>query len=243
MNVYGVAMVKDEADILRYTVEHLLNQGVDHVFIIDNLSTDGTVDLLLDLEDDGQVSWETDREVGYYQAQKMTKLVHSISAERGDWIVPFDADEAWYLPMDDLEQCGDVIILPSYVYLPQPTDDAGINNPIERMRWRMSVPEQYPKVMFRYTAGSELHMGNHDVTQSEGSVRVPYQGVCIRHYQYRSLDQVRRKVQNGVAAYTAAPELAGHFGAHWRWLASLDDAGLEAWWNGYIHLTETTFDP
>ena len=43
--VWGIAMVKNEADIIGPIVAHMRDQ-VDHVLIADNLSTDETPDIL-----------------------------------------------------------------------------------------------------------------------------------------------------------------------------------------------------
>lgn len=235
--IAGIAMVKDEADILYHTISHLLGQGVDYLNILDNMSTDGTQDILSEFEQEGMLSWELDTEVGYRQAEKMNRLARMAGDWGADWIVPFDADEIWFLPELDVLM-ADVVELVSHVYIPR-NEDMNEPNPLRRMQWRMSAPEQYPKVAYRYRPDAELHMGNHNVTHPGTRVRLGN----IRHYQYRSLEQVRRKVRNGAAAYAAAPGLAGTFGAHWQWLASLDEDSLLAWWEGYLHLGEVTFDP
>lgn len=241
--ICGITMVKDEADILESTITHLLKHGVDYILAYDNLSTDGTTEILDGF--DGDVTWWSDPEVGYHQSAKMSRLAR-IAGEGGyDWIVPFDADEIWHLP--GLDAYGaDAIEFRSHVYLPRFADPE-IEDPIRRMQWRFIEPEQYPKVAFRWQPGAELAMGNHSVALPQASILYDTrwswdQGFRIRHYQYRDLDQVRRKIANGVAAY-AATSYAPHFGAHWKWLASLDEAGLQAWWDSYLHLAEIVCDP
>lgn len=243
--ICGITMVKDEADIIESTLRHMLTQ-VDQILVLDNLSTDGTQDILETVKrDSDRLLWKTDPEVGYHQAAKMTALAAEAAALDATWIVPFDADEIWHLPGLDAYG-GDVIEFRSHVYLPRFADPK-IEDPIRRIQWRFIEPEQYPKVAFRWQPGAELAMGNHSVALPHASdlydTRWSWdQGFRIRHYQYRDLDQVRRKIANGVAAY-AATSYAPHFGAHWKWLASLDEAGLQAWWDGYLHLAEIVCDP
>jgi glycosyltransferase involved in cell wall biosynthesis len=45
MSVWGVSMVKGEADIVRWTVGNMVEQ-VEHVLVVDNCSTDGTRQLV-----------------------------------------------------------------------------------------------------------------------------------------------------------------------------------------------------
>src|SRR5258706_10050034 len=84
-------LVKDESDVIADTVAHLLSQ-VDEVIVADNLSTDGTRDLLETMP----VTVIDDREVGYYQSAKMTKLARLALSHGHEWVVPCDADEVWY---------------------------------------------------------------------------------------------------------------------------------------------------
>ena len=40
--VWGVTLVKNEADILPLVIEHLFAQGISHIIVGDNMSTDDT---------------------------------------------------------------------------------------------------------------------------------------------------------------------------------------------------------
>jgi glycosyltransferase involved in cell wall biosynthesis len=219
--IVAVTMVRDEADIIGFTLAHLLEQ-VDHVIVADNLSVDATPDILATFD---RVTVVEDHDPAYTQAVKMTRLAHMAGDMGADWVVPFDADEAWTLP--DLDIDAGVVTASPHVYVPQPSDPDD-PNPITRTQWRLPTPEPQPKVMFRYDPAAVLHMGQHDVdhpgTRSNGAM--------VRHYQYRSLEQVRRKVTNGVNAYNATA-LSTIYGSHWRNLAALDDEGLAAWWDEY----------
>lgn len=86
-------MVKNEADIIEQTIRHLLNQGVEHILVADNGSTDGTYELLQELSKSLPVHVIQDREVAYYQSEKMMWLADQVTEAGAEWIVPFDADE------------------------------------------------------------------------------------------------------------------------------------------------------
>jgi glycosyltransferase involved in cell wall biosynthesis len=89
MSVWGVSMVKDEADIVRWTVATIVEQ-VDHVLVADNGSTDGTRQLV---ESVGAEVVD-DPEPAYYQSDKMSHLARVAASRGADWIVPFDADSS-----------------------------------------------------------------------------------------------------------------------------------------------------
>ena len=77
MTLVAVTMVRDEEDIVDWTIQHLLDQGVDHIIVADNMSTDGTWEWLKALagapEQDSLIVVR-DEEVGYYQSRKMSAL-------------------------------------------------------------------------------------------------------------------------------------------------------------------------
>jgi glycosyltransferase involved in cell wall biosynthesis len=222
--IIAITMVRDELDILPHTLAHTLEQ-VDHVIVADNRSTDGTSDFLTDAASRGRVTVIEDPEVGYYQARKMTELAHRAGDMGATWVVPFDADEAIDLP--DLAaippRVADVIYVRSWWYVPQPDDNAEDPNPLTRVRYHLPDAQPLPKVLFRYHSTAALHQGNHGVDRPGRAIW----GGRLRHYPFRSLEQVRRKITNGIEAYSAAPDLAGH-GDYWRTLARLEaDGALE----------------
>jgi hypothetical protein len=73
--------------------------------------------------------------------------------------------------------------------------------------------------------------GNHDVSGAGPNRGV---GLFARHIQYRSFEQMSRKVRDGAAAMDAAG-MHPMQGTHWRNAAQLDDAGL---WNEWRRLCE-----
>ncbi len=221
----AISMIRDEADIIRHTLNYMLKQ-VDHAIIADNGSVDGSREILESFGD--SVTIVDDPDVGYLQDVKMTRLAHRAGDMGATWVFPFDADEAWTLPLHQLDH-ADVVQMRSFVFLPNP-DDENDPNPLKRLSHRMLFPEPLPKVCFRYHPNARLHMGNHGVNHP-GPTCVSASG--MRHYQYRSLDQVKRKVRQGTQAYEAT-DLPPMYGAHWRQLAALTDGALEHWWNEYV---------
>ena len=85
--VWAVGMVRDEADVIGYTVQHLLAEGVDRVLIADNGSVEGTGDVLRDLGKDLPVTVVPDRLVPYEQGVKMTRLARCAAAAGAAWVI------------------------------------------------------------------------------------------------------------------------------------------------------------
>lgn len=221
MSVVGVTMVKNERDVIRGTVLHMLSE-CDRVIVSDNGSTDGTredlAELALDAGDRLRVL--DDPEPAYYQSRKMTTLADlAVSRFGATWIVPFDADEIWscdqgplrdYLP--GLSGWYNVAFASLYNHWRTPLDEDD-PDPFRSMVWRAVDAAPLGKVAFRWEPGAVIHQGNHGVT-----LRDTRQQTLLRldHFPYRSADQFINKAVQGAAAYEAAPDLPEDMGAHWR---------------------------
>jgi hypothetical protein len=217
--IVAVARVKDEADIIEATVIRMLTQ-VDAVVVEDNGSTDGTLDILRALP----VTVLEDDTVGYYQSAAMSRLAAFAATEmHAAWVIPFDADEVWYSPhgriTDVLADHPEASIVTAELYDHVPTaQDPGEGDPVERIGWRRRDPAVLPKVAVRPYPRVTIHQGNHGADFGE---TVPSL-LTIRHFPYRSAEQMIRKARNGAAAY-AATDLPEHVGQHWRDYGRLSD--------------------
>lgn len=213
--VCGIARIKDEADILEATVRRMAGQ-VDWLLISDNGSTDGTRDILSALARDLPLKVMDDAEVGYYQARAMTELAAIAGDNGADWVIPFDADEVWYSPFgriaDVLTEHTGVAVATAELYDHVPTAaDPQDGDPVERIGWRRREPTPLAKVAARPRPRVRIHQGNHDADHGDrlGGLLV------VRHFPYRSAEQMVRKALNGAAAY-AATDLPDDIGKHWR---------------------------
>lgn len=235
MSVVGVTMVKDEADIIGTTLRHMATQ-VDGIIVADNMSTDGTSEILLEVahEVDIPVVIVEDRVVAYNQSRKMTALARQALVQfHADWIVPFDADEIWL--RTDGKRIGDcfnclehhVVGADLYDHVVTGLDDWGITDPIDRITWRRPYATSLPKVACRASKMLTIGMGNHDVRYGRHAAAIDAVELVVHHYPNRSVDQLVKKVRNGAAAY-AASRLPSYYGAHWREWGKLLDEGGEA---------------
>lgn len=237
MSVCAVMLVKDEADIIAAVVEHLLAE-VDEILVADNLSADGTSELLAELAatSHGHLSVYTDAEVGYFQSRKTTELAQHARARLHAWVIPCDADEVWYSPHGRISDVlaalpRTALFAPALLYNHIGTDeDDPALPPLERLGWRIRPPGELPKIACRLSPDLRIGMGNHDAT-SFGKVRSdsPHSVedvLVIRHFPWRSEQQFLRKITNGALAYAAAVDLDETFGQHWRQFGLPDDPGF-----------------
>ena len=98
MKVFGVTLVRSEADIIALTLRYHLQLGLDSVLVLDNASSDGTDKILEQLaREDDRIRWSR-HEGEFQQAELTTGLAREAFRAGADWIVPFDADEFWYAP-------------------------------------------------------------------------------------------------------------------------------------------------
>ena len=220
-------MVRDEVDIIGPVVTHMLGQ-VDHVIIADNLSVDGTYDVLEGFG--SQITLLADTDPAYHQSAKMTRLAGTARAMGAEWVVPFDADEWIYSPhhdtiadcLNDLDRYS-IAESELYNHLPTGIDPRG-TDPTVTMGWRFRKPGQLPKIACRTDEPLTIHMGNHGADYGRFTGRVARRILVTRHFPYRSPEQFVRKAVQGAEALrrTDLPESAG---AHWRQYADLHAAG------------------
>src|SRR5437867_3948226 len=95
MRFVAVAGVKNEIDVIEAFVRHTL-AFVNHLVVLDNGSTDGTLDVLRALHKEGlPLDVVEEPSFGYYQSEWMTRLMREYAVGRygAGWVVPLDADE------------------------------------------------------------------------------------------------------------------------------------------------------
>lgn len=243
MRVAGITMVKNEADIIGATMKNMVRQ-VDFLLVLDNGSTDGTREILDYYARYAPVTVIDDPEVAYYQSQKMTELAQRALRIGADWVVPFDADEIWYSPhgriKNVLESCTDAVAQAKiFNHLGHP--DEGLSP------WRQREPLPLPKVACRTGPQLTIHQGNHGCDYGNNRLVHGTEGLLeIRHFPYRSPEQLIRKTRTGAAAY-AATDLPEHVGAHWRQHNLFDDETLRTVYHLHYaagpHRSDLILDP
>lgn len=227
-SVWAVAMVKNEADIIGRTIDHLLGQGVDGILVVDNGSSDGTREILESRSDHRRVFTGADTEPAYFQAAKMRYLARWASRAGADWIVPFDADEWWYGAngtLTDALRMVETPIASAVIHnaFPGASPDAG---------WHLDLkPARLGKVAYRTFPTAALHHGNHGVTRP-GRVTPDLR---ILHFPWRSIQHFQSKVAAGsLAIGLTGPRRPGGGADHWRDLGETGSDELVLMWEDLI---------
>jgi glycosyltransferase involved in cell wall biosynthesis len=224
----AITRVRDEADVIGWTIAHLLAEGVDHIVAMDNASEDDTRSIL---EGFDRVTVLDDPVHEHAQGQRTSELAQLAWGMGAEWVLPFDADELFYARSGTLAEwfaaCDlDVVGAQVFDHIVTDDDDPTEPNPYLRVRHRRQYPQRMAKVAFRSSPHAVVAEGNHDVA-GVGEARGT--GLFARHVQYRSFEQMARKVRNGAEAMDAAGMHPLH-GTHWRDAARLDDDGLFREW-------------
>lgn len=232
MSLAGLAMIRDEADLINGWLTWTLSQ-VDVLYVLDNLSEDGTSETLAEwAEENDRLVVIPDPEVAYEQSRKMSDLAARALADGHTWAAPIDADEILYAPdgrpvTDWLAGLGrevQIIWSDLFNHLPTAIDDMTEPNPFRRIGWRQRSHSPLPKVVFRLKPGAVIGMGNHSVWLPGTQTTV--KGLVTRHFSWRTEDTYLRKIANGSRAY-AATDLPDSTGAHWRMFGLPDDPDFE----------------
>lgn len=103
MKVFGISVVRNEADIIRVNILHHLSLGLDCLHIVDHGSSDGTDRELQRLSRDNQVRWCRD-DSPFNQSEITTGLAREAFRSGADWVVPIDADEFWWAPKKNFRE-------------------------------------------------------------------------------------------------------------------------------------------
>lgn len=229
--IAGITTVLNEADIIESTIRHLLAEGIDLVLVADGRSTDGTRDILQDLEETTQrVKWFDDDSTFHAQAMWMNLLAAKAGAQGADWIVPFDADEFWYATSGTTIADELTSLEPSVSVV-----DAQLWHHRD-FSHRYVVPEGLPKVAYRWSPQSVLAMGQHSVSVPDG--RTVDGLLQIRHLQYRGVEHFVRKIRERAPRVDPIEKARGN-GSHISSLENMTDLELR---QHYGAMTNAVFE-
>ncbi|MEI6498436.1 MAG: class I SAM-dependent methyltransferase [bacterium] len=219
--IYSITMVKNEIDIIETFIRYNLN-FLDKMVILDNGSTDGTLEVILELIREGlPIDLVFDHNPAYIQAEIITSLMYdTIEKYNPDFILPLDADEfiTTYKNVDIKKMIAsfpeDSLTYLSWVtYVPTFKDNLDETNILRRIRYRRSVQHNYDeKVMIPAVLANKqkvtIKQGSHDLNKIDGVTwkKHSVKTISLAHYPVRSVHQMKSKYLVGWLANLARPE-------------------------------------
>ena len=234
MRLVGVAMVRNDADVIEAFVGH--NAALlDALIVIDHGSVDGTRDILLALAEEGlPLTIESESELAQRQPEVLTRAASDAFAKGADVVFPLDADE--FLKVSNRALLDDVLAkLPSglnaalqwQTYVPEGAR-CPPEQPLRGARRRLAVERHglHKLALTRAFAGDAdavLGPGSHTIRSLRGETNAPSHLARLRtdvaalaHLPVRSAEQLMRKVTIGWLAHRAARRSNADLAFHWR---------------------------
>jgi hypothetical protein len=233
MRLFGVAMVRDEADVIEAFVRHNLTT-LDGLAIVDHGSIDGTSDILAKLQAEGlALRVVLDAEAAFFQSRRMTEVAReTLAREHADFVFALDADE--FLKIESrlrLERALAVVprglhaLAHWLTYVPDDFEAGdGAFGP-GHLWWRLKTERH---AMHKVIVGRSLldqpeafiTDGNHVVSLPGAAkppphARLPSDVVAYAHCPVRSREQLAGKVIVGYLADLAAQAPGREFAHHW----------------------------
>ncbi len=231
MKLVMTLLCRDEADIVEANIRFHLEQGVDHIIAMNNLSRDETVDILQAYERSGVLTLINQEADTFDQDRWVTRMARTATSRyRADWVINNDADEFWWPRQGGLKEV--LATLPSTIemmsvprnnFLPS-RNEAGPFH--ERMRIRETASRTvlgHPlpaKVCHRGFTDIDVSSGNHSAQRGETPLRMIDGSlqIDILHFPVRTYAQLERKIMLGATALSRNQRLDPGTGVTWRWL-------------------------
>ena len=223
-------LVRDEADIVGTNIEYHLSRGVTHILATDNLSVDGTSEILLNYQRMGVLTYRRENANTHAQSTWVTAMaVQAFDRYPSAIVMHVDADEFWW-PLEgslvgrlnavfaDFDGVG---IVKRSNYL-GPNLNVSAASFLERCVYRQrhsvnALGSPLPgKVCHRASAKVTVDHGNHraSLDDKETAYRT-IDGIEVLHFPNRSFDQFVAKTTRGAKALRNNPNLPEGVGQTW----------------------------
>lgn len=226
--VVGLSCVRNEADIIEWMVRYNL-KFVDELHLINNLSTDSTLEVLQQLQGEGlPLHVHSSDDPAHPQEKVMGALAARLASEgRGEFFVPLDADELIdaesreaflnELRRIDRNTAGSMTWK---TFLPHPSPGADGAFFRQMTRFRSHEPTINAKLILRAESCAVYRWsgGCHNAFHQETQQPLPRMdmGFRLAHYPVRDAEQLARKVVLGAQALSLKTDRFSDEGNHWQ---------------------------
>lgn len=200
MKIFGLMLVKNEADIIAEVLHHG-RQWADRIIVQDNGSTDGTWEVVQDMADEVIVPWKQDLRTynNTLRADAFNAFRHE--AEQDDWwCYKMDADEFY---VDDPRSFLAGVPWPYHVVMKKSLDYVITEGDVTEMQFEGDFSRDREKIGYlKPVAHTEARFFRHrDRLQWKPGTIYPrhrgpkyYVPIRVRHYQYRSPQQMQARL-------------------------------------------------
>jgi len=240
-------LVRNEQDIIAENILFHHRQGVDQFIIMNNLSTDATVEIISSLSCSIPIELIHQEDDTYDQAKWVTSMARSAAIKyNADWVINNDADEFWMFPGLDaknylLQFSADVVgvVLQRHnaVLIRGETWDGFAAHPCSTTLFEGKSLNQLGSVLpgkclHRATSQITVEQGNHSIRGVKGSI-FNCDRALVLHFPYRTFQHYQAKIRAGGAAYSRNSTLPQNLGRTWREQYKIvDQPEIYNFWDG-----------
>ncbi|HED38180.1 MAG TPA: glycosyltransferase family 2 protein, partial [Ignavibacteria bacterium] len=220
--IFSITMIKNEVDIIETFVRYHLS-FLDSMVILDNGSTDGTIEILLKLIDEGlPIHLTFNDNPAYNQSELTTKLFYkTLKKFNPAYIIPLDADE--FITTNSNKSIREIIqkdikdnainYISWVTYVPTEKDDQSEKNILKRLRYRRQEQHNYDEKIIIPTSIAKknkikIKQGNHDLYKVKNVTfkKNTLSSLDLAHFPIRSIKQMKSKYLIGWLANLARPK-------------------------------------
>ena len=203
MRCVSVSVVKNEADVIEAMVRHNV-QYLDHMTIVDNGSTDGTLQILTALRDEGlPIDLRVDLSLGHMQTAIINQFVNGADCDRSAFVFFLDGDEFLCCAREEfrvfLETRPASFTMAWKTYVPTPKDnrrDPNVLTRITHARRREPPGFAYSKAVLspEDQGAVSVRAGSHGL---RGMKLAQHPTIRLAHFPVRSVQQIACKALLG----------------------------------------------
>jgi hypothetical protein len=204
MKIFGICLIKNEADIIEYSLnEH--SKWADYIFVYDNGSTDNTWQIVNDLAKVNSKIVPFKSEVKPFRDGLRADVFNAYRnlASPGDWwCIRCDSDEFYVdnprLFLSKIKGYHHVVTSLHYEYrltyedTEEFTFDKSVSELIKQIKYYH--PKQTSEIRFiKHRLGLEWPESNYGFPKHRGIIS-PFK-IRLKHFQYRSPEQIERRIE------------------------------------------------